>query len=247
MTDNKEFENIPADNSLEAIQSPMAMMIQAKQAGFDMSEIKEMMDLQDRNDQRLAKQSFNKAVAAFKAEDITIKKDKTVIFEHKDGRGQTVYDHATLGNIVAIAVPLMASHGLSHKWEAKREADRIEVRCILAHREGHSEATEWWPGPLDSSGSKNSIQQAASTVTYLERYTFLMITGLAVENQDDDGNSVIEYVSQEDAINLQAALEDVGGNKEKFLKLFNAGSFEEIRLHRLEKAWDAIEQKRTAQ
>jgi hypothetical protein len=42
-------------------------------------------------------------------------------------------------------------------------------------------------GPLDDSGNKNKIQQAGSTVTYLQRYTLLAVTGLSTQDQDDDG------------------------------------------------------------
>ena len=226
-------------------QSPMAMMIAAKQAGFDMSEINAMMDLQDRNDKRLAKQEFNKAMAAFKAEDIVITKDRLVRFPHKDGPGETSYRHATLGNIVGIAVPKMAAHGLSHKWESKRDGDRIEVRCIITHRDGHSEMTEWWPGPLDNSGKKNPIQQAASTVTYLERYTFLMITGLAVEDQDDDGYAGdVVYVTDEQAANIQALFDEVGGKKSKFLQNFKVDSFDAIPASQFDRAISLLESKR---
>ena len=51
------------------------MMIQAKQAGFSMEEIKEMMDLQDRNDRRIAKQAFDKAMADFKRDPPKVIKD----------------------------------------------------------------------------------------------------------------------------------------------------------------------------
>jgi hypothetical protein len=40
--------------------------------------------------------------------------------------------------------------------------------------------------PPDASGGKNTIQQIASTVTYLQRYTLLAITGVATKGQDDD-------------------------------------------------------------
>jgi hypothetical protein len=40
--------------------------------------------------------------------------------------------------------------------------------------------------PPDDSGKKNPIQQIASTVSYLERYTLFAITGLAPQ-EDDDG------------------------------------------------------------
>ena len=65
-------------------------------------------------------------------------------------------------------------------------------------------------------------------------------------NIDDDGNSAVEYITEEQALNIQAALEDVGGNKNKFLELLAAKSFDLIRAKHYDKALDAIEQKRKA-
>jgi len=39
------------------------------------------------------------------------------------------------------------------------------------------------------SGNKNPIQAIASTVSYLERYTLLAITGLTTKDMDDDGKN----------------------------------------------------------
>lgn len=173
-------ENMPVNQADRLIELAIT-------SNVDADRLDKLLALKERYEKEEARKVYTQAMANFKAEGITITKDKTVRFPHKDGPGETSYSHASLGNIVAIAVPALARQGLSHRWEAKREDDRIMVRCIMTHAAGHSEATEWWPGPLDSSGKKNPIQQAASTVTYLERYTFLMITGLAVEDQDDDG------------------------------------------------------------
>lgn len=41
-------------------------------------------------------------------------------------------------------------------------------------------------GPPDTGGAKNAIQARASTVSYLERYTFKAVAGVA-EGGDDDG------------------------------------------------------------
>lgn len=185
----------------------------AIQNNADVDRLDKLLELKERYEKEEARKSYTAAMAAFKGEDIVITKDRTVRFPHKDGPGETSYKHASLGNIISIAVPRMAAHGLSHKWESKREGDRIEVRCVVTHRDGHSESTEWWPGPLDASGKKNPIQQAASTVTYLERYTFLMITGLAVEEQDDDGahgadDTKPELITEDQALSIHAKITD---------------------------------------
>ncbi len=77
----------------------------------------------------------------------------------------------------------LAAHGFSHRWDTKQADGRIEVSCILTHNLGHSESTTLEASP-DSSGKKNAIQQVASTVTYLQRYTLLAACGLATKDMD---------------------------------------------------------------
>jgi hypothetical protein len=61
------------------------------------------------------------------------------------------------------------------------------VTCILTHVDGHFEETTLC-GPRDESGNKNSLQGIASTITYLERYTFKSAIGVASKH-DDDGKA----------------------------------------------------------
>ena len=63
----------------------------------------------------------------------------------------------------------------------------MSVTCRITHRMGHSEEVSM-SAFKDDSGKKNAIQQVASAITYLQRYTLLAATGLAThEQQDDDG------------------------------------------------------------
>lgn len=195
----------------------------AIQNGADVQRLDQLLALKERYDKEEARKAYTQAMANFKSENISIKKDRTVSFPHTDGQGKTTYKHASLGNIIGIAVPALARHGLSHRWDCKREADRIEVRCVMTHSAGHSQETDWWPGPLDSSGKKNAIQQAASTVTYLERYTFLMITGLAVEEQDDDGSQgggveEVELITEDQQNEIHAMIVDNQLDMDVFLR-----------------------------
>ena len=74
-----------------------------------------------------------------------------------------------------------------HAWDVAHEAGMISVTCTLTHSMGHSESVTMPPVAPDNSGKKNSIQQVASAITYLQRYSLLAITGLAAKDQDDDG------------------------------------------------------------
>ena len=143
------------------------------------------MDLQERYEKNLAKKSYVKAMADFKENPPELYKDKTVKYEAK---GQiTTFSHVSLEYACAKISQALLTHGFSHSWKTGRfEGGGIEVTCIITHKDGHSESCSL-AAPSDTSGGKNNIQAIGSTVTYLERYTLLALTGLAVKGMDDDG------------------------------------------------------------
>jgi hypothetical protein len=165
-------------------QSPMAMIAMAVQSGMDPATIKALMDLRDRDEATQARKAFVTALNAFKADPPAIFKNKQVSF---GGAGKTAYKHATLDNVSGAIGAGLAKVGISHRWETEQmEGGLIRVTCVLTHAMGHSERVPLQAMP-DTSGSKNSIQAVGSTVTYLQRYTLLAATGMAVQDQDDDG------------------------------------------------------------
>lgn len=171
-----ETRNLPAV-------TPMQMLQVAVERGDDMEKLRQLMDLQERWEANQARKSFVAAVAAFKAEPMKILKSKQVNIP-----GGAKFAHATLADVVDGVVASLSKHGLSHKWELQQEGDRITVTCVLTHQAGHSERTTL-SGLPDDSGKKNGIQQIASTVTYLQRYTLMAACGLSAKDMDDDGRS----------------------------------------------------------
>ena len=175
------------------VSQPDRLLEMAMDKGASLEQLEKFMDLKERHDKNEAQKAFTLALSNFKAEGVEIGKDKEVSY------GQTFYSHASLGNIISTATPILSRHGFSHRWETSQADGVITVKCILTHALGHSESTQLQSAP-DASGGKNSIQAIASSITYLERYTFLAITGLAVKDQiDDDGMTSIEveYISNE--------------------------------------------------
>ena len=136
-----------------------------------------------------AEREFAEAMAEFKTHAPRIHKDKAVGYTNKDG-SFTGYRHATLGAVCDAAIAGLGAVGISHRWDLEQgQNGRITVRCVLTHKGGHSVSTSLSGAP-DDSGKKNAIQQTASTVTYLQRYTLLAATCLATDEQDDDGRAV---------------------------------------------------------
>jgi hypothetical protein len=167
--------------------TPADLVRLAIERGADMNQIERFLDLQKRCEDDAARRAYVHAMAAFKTEPLAIVKSKAVGYKTKEG-DFVGYKHAELSDITDVALPAMAKHGLSHKWDIRQESGTIYVDCIVTHELGHSEKVTMFASP-DNSGKKNAIQQIASTVTYLQRYTMLAALGLSTKGIDDDGAS----------------------------------------------------------
>lgn len=197
--------------------TPMDLIQQAQEKGSSIEQMQQLFDLQIRYEENEAKKAYHKAIADFKAEGLEILKDKRVGFDQKGG-GRTEYSHATLGKALEKIIPALSRHGLSHSWSINQDQS-IEVTCTLTHELGHSTSVSMSAGK-DDSGKKNAIQQVASTVSYLQRYTLFAITGLAAKDQDDDGHGSegdIEYITEDQLASIDALILETGANVEAFL------------------------------
>lgn len=168
--------------------TPADLLVYAMKNGASIAEVREFMQLKREFDADEARKAFVADMAEFKKSPPEIIKDKLVGYKNKDG-SVTGYMHATIGNVTEAIVAGLAAHGFSHRWTIDQSGPAITVACVLTHKQGHSESTTL-TAQKDDSGKKNAIQQVASTVTYLQRYTLLAATGVATKDQgDDDGKS----------------------------------------------------------
>jgi hypothetical protein len=226
--------------------TPMTLIQQANVSGASMEKMEQLFALQLRWEENEARKAYHRAVAAFKSETINIVKDKKVGYTNKDGTF-TGYTHATLGNIVQTIIPIMGRHGLSHSWDVEQKGGNISVTCQLSHELGHCTTVTMEAGK-DDSGKKNAIQQVASTITYLERYTLLAITGLATADQDDDAKESespkIELVDDEQLANIDGLICETGADVEAFCKYMRVSAIADIPAAYYESAIRALEKKR---
>jgi len=247
--ENQEVKNLPGKIEIEKplapiAMSPVSMMIEAKKAGFDADEINAMMDLQDRNDKRLAKQAFDKAMAEFKKNPPKVVKDRV----------NTQFDsgYTSIGNMVNTVNEAMGPFGLNARWSFPEPSNpsMIKVTCILAHELGHQEEVTI-EGPADDSGSKNPIQGRKSARTYLKLETYEAVTGMASEegNLDDDGNAIGQetdaLISEEEANEIHAMISDNELDMSVFLnwlfKVHKANCIEAIPISHLAVVTDKIQ------
>jgi len=182
---------MPQAGGALAESSPAGIMLAALSRGVSPADLREMLALQREWQADQARAAFHAALAGFKAEAVTVLKRKQVGFTSKRTGEFTGYKHAELFDVVEAVGPALARHGLSYRWDVEQARDLVKVTCILTHAMGHSERCAM-SGPPDASGQKNALQQIASAITYLQRYTLKSITGVAEGGQDDDAGGPMQ-------------------------------------------------------
>lgn len=156
--------------------------------GVAMEQLSLLLEMQQKYEHEQARKAFVADFAAFKAEAPTaIERTGRVTYPVKGSEKEVEYQHTELDNACQVLVPLLSKNRLAHSWETNQDdKGLVTVTCRLEHEAGHSKAVTLRAMP-DASGSKNPIQAVGSAVYYLERYTFLAVTGMAAKHQDDDG------------------------------------------------------------
>jgi len=176
-------------------QHNMKLMELALTSG-SMESLEKLMELQERWEAGQARKSFYQALPRFQSKLPIITKNGLASFPHKNGNGYTEYSYAKLEDIAKAIKPLLEEFNISYRFE-QHTGDKmlITITCIVTHSDGHEERTEM-SGYPDQSGSKNSMQQSASTVQYLRRYTLTGALGITVSDEDDDAQGAAEQGEQ---------------------------------------------------
>lgn len=252
---NKELKTIEAEaTSLPAItgETDVVRLMDKviDQIGTDNAEsavaaLEKLVDLHDRVDRRNAEKDFYRELAEFRSECPQIKKSKTA-GKTSDAGGRFGYKYADLGDVEKTVGKLLYKRGFSYYWTGRvyAEGDKLlrEETCYLLHKNGHkisSTATVPLGGDV---GRMNDMQKFGSGQTYAKRYSLVAVLGLPTTDEDTDGADPTT-ISESQAVDLEAKIEEFGADKSKFLELMGAKEFSEIRKVDWPRAMGIIKQK----
>lgn len=210
---------VPELRSAAAV-TPMEMIDNALSSGASVETLTQLMNLQERWEANQARKAFDSAIAQAKAEIPPIIRNAT---GHNNKR------YADFSAIASVVDPILSKYGLSYRFKTS-QTDKINVTCILSHKEGHAEETTL-SGGADTSGSKNAIQAIGSTLTYLQRYSLTAALGLAASNDDDgkaSGQVNVEFITEDQVIELRDLIDSVGADEKRFLAIGKVNRLEDI-------------------
>jgi hypothetical protein len=97
-------------------------------------------------------------------------------------------NYASLADIVNTSRPAMAKNGLSIAQPIVIEDGKQVLVTVLAHASG-----QWIESRMLINPPKTDIQSFGSYVSYLRRYCIAALCGIVTENEDNDGETHMQY------------------------------------------------------
>lgn len=188
----------------------------------DAAKMETMANLALRLQSHEQQQRFNVDMnAAIMAMPVISKDGKIEI--RRDGKLIQSTPFAKFEDIDRVIRPICRAHNLSYSFEVGGDKGTITVRPIIRHANGFVERGEAMPLPVESSGSKNPVQGAGSSVTYGKRYALCAAFSIVTEGIDTDahGREKPEHLPHErEAALIEAAtLACRAGDYEAFFRL----------------------------
>jgi hypothetical protein len=197
----------------------------ASNPNVDIDKLNKLLDMQDKWEIRQDKKAMRHALAEFKKNPPAIIKKRMATVQTKAG-GTFTYSFADLDNITTEAQKGLAEYGITHGYAILERGTDLTVTCILKYGSYEEPGVPLTSGP-DTSGTKNDIQAKASTLSYLEKYTFLAAVGMAAGMPDTDGNrqqsSAKPTMAEEELIDACTNIEAAATREE--LKTIYAGNY----------------------
>jgi hypothetical protein len=135
--------------------------------------------------------------------------------------------YAKLEDIDKAIRPLYAAEGFSLTFNTEFQEGRVLMTARLRHRDGHFEEKALVL-PIDTGAGRNATQAVGSTVSYGRRHLTKMLFNVVETDEDDDGKGVPLKISVEQSRYLEEFVEEIGGNKQKFLDWLKVGQFTDI-------------------
>ena len=223
----------------------------AVEKNLDLDKLERLVSLQERVMDRQAAAEFFAAMAEFQAAVPPIRKTSVAKFVTKGGATAS-YSYAELDEIARTVNPILAKVGLSYSWDSTvKEAGVMVCTCTLRHRAGHA-VTAQFGSKIEGSPLMSGHQATAATLTYARRQSLVQVLGLTTCDPDtdgaDDGRGDEEAITEEQAANLAALMDEVAEtlNRPAFFKYYGIEKVAELRARDYADAVRSLERKRKA-
>lgn len=209
-------------------ENPIASMLNAMIANGITSDtasaMQTMTELYWKMESKRAEQEFNRAFAMMQAELPEIVASKAV---PGNAPGSIRYVYEPLEKIKRSVKPTLTKYQFGYTMDHEVVDGRVISICTLIHVAGHSRVgrsgRKYGKGPPGT----NDAQADGSTDEYADRGAFCAVLGISIQ-KDNDARGQGDFITAEEAADLEARARAVGANIPMLLKVAEAESFAKI-------------------
>lgn len=211
----------------------------ARDPNMSVEKLEKLISLQERVLDREAQLSFNR--------DFVPMKEKLPLVVKAHYNHQTKSNYAKLEDINKVIDPILSQYGFGTSARVISQDDSgVSVEVCLKHKDGHSESNVVFM-PLDNKGIAGSVNKTmphavASSVTYARRVGLCALLGIST-GDDTDGNDE-QFVTTEQAIEIDVAIKEAGIDRDKLLQWARAEEPRKILAKNYKKVMQVIEQRK---
>lgn len=233
----KELATVPA--------TPEAMLAHAMELKLEPTAMTEFYALYREMKADRAREQFATAMASFRSECGLVAKSKAAKILMKSGATFS-FDYSPIEEVAATINPIAAKYRFSYRFDDASTDKLAIVTCYVLHEGGH-EVSSTGRCPVDNDSKMSPANAATAAWTTARRKAMMQVWGLIATDEVDAeavGGGSGQPITPEQAANLRAAVEGVGGDPAKFLKMLGCDSFESVPMSKYGEALAAIEKKR---
>lgn len=242
MRDKAEIGTAVVPKDVEEANGLLRLALEREDLSVDVLE--RLVALQERVTDRSARAEFFEALARFQDEVPEIRKSETASIATKGG-GKYSYTFAPLEVVTRTIKKPLRDNGLSYSWTTEgMNGTSLNVVCILRHIGGHEERASF-PVPTETNAAMSGAQKNGAALTYGKRQSLTSVLGLTTADEDTDGaDDRGAYIDEKQVADLDALVEEVGADREKYLEFLGVAHLEALRIRDLPRAISALERKR---
>ncbi len=184
--------------------------------------IKELVHLQNQQEDRLAAQDWTRAFTEARTKCKTIQADTAVEIQ-----GKVAWDYAKLPSLLDAIEPICEPLGLSISFDSARDGPLVTGICIVYHTSGHSERRQ---ATMTLANAMGKIPDMGA-ITTCQRKALCLMFGLKVRKMDEgDPRMLGDFISPEDAAELESRCAELGSEKytKALLKFAHAETFGDV-------------------
>ncbi|WP_375663852.1 MULTISPECIES: ERF family protein [unclassified Bartonella] len=214
---NTNLIEIEETHHLAVEQTVMERILnKALDSDVDMDRLERLLDLREQEIKRQERQNFVRDLSAVQMAYKNI--EQNAINKHTNSK------YATLDQYIDAVKDGLATYKFALFYRIKNQTEKnVTIEITLSHPSGNEISTEG-TFPIDSTGSKNSIQSLGSTLTYARRYLLGMLLNLASKEDDTDGQMQAkeddtnnQKVSSKQIKQIEELIEQTESDKNKLL------------------------------